>query len=134
MFKSLKRRWRSFADAEPGHRFRQRYNARRRGTHTRLSSVLTMLGGIGLILIGTVLLVVPGPGIPFVAVGVALMAQQIKWLATAADWLELRLRTVVRGLKRMWQAAPVALRVVAATVALLAGTAAGYGAYRIMFS
>lgn len=96
--------------------------------------MLIALLGLFLIFVGTFFLVVPGPGIPFVAVGVALMAQQVLWLARAADWMELKARSVVRWAKRKWRAAPVGLRVIVATIAVLIGSAAGYGAYRIMFS
>lgn len=134
MLARLKRSWRTFADAEPGDRFRQRYDARRRKSHSTLSGVLRTLGGMLLVFIGAVLMVIPGPGIPFVALGAALIAQQFKWAATAADKLELFGRRVLDQAKRLWRAAPVVLRIGAVTLALIVGTAAGYGAYRIMFS
>ncbi len=45
--------------------------------------VVIVAGSVSLA-IGVVLLIIPGPGIPFVALGVTLLASKIPWVAKAA--------------------------------------------------
>jgi hypothetical protein len=52
-----------------------------------------VLAGIGLTLVGIFFLAVPGPGIPILAVGLALIAQESEGTARALDRTELRLRS-----------------------------------------
>jgi hypothetical protein len=55
-----------------------------------------MAGGVVLCLLGIFLLVVPGPGIPLLAAGAALLAQQSRGTAELLDRTELRLRRMFR--------------------------------------
>lgn len=80
----------------PGRRFQERY----RRKHAEKGSPWKRYGfvcvGILLTLVGVFFLVVPGPGIPILAVGLALIAQES---STMARWLD---RTEVR-LRRTWK-------------------------------
>lgn len=49
-------------------------------------------GGIALTLVGLIFMAVPGPGIPVLAIGLALVAQESAALARLLDRAELRLR------------------------------------------
>jgi putative transmembrane protein PGPGW len=76
----------------PGRRFQERY----RRKHAEKGSPWKRFGfvtaGILLTLIGVFFLAVPGPGIPILAVGLALIAQESSRTARLLDRAELRLR------------------------------------------
>jgi len=44
-------------------------------------------GGFGLLLVGAALLVLPGPGIPLVAAGLALLSLEFHWARRLRDWV-----------------------------------------------
>lgn len=48
--------------------------------------------GIGLVLLGLFLLVLPGPGILTIAGGLALLATEFKWARALLDWVKTRFR------------------------------------------
>ncbi|MFZ0015038.1 MAG: PGPGW domain-containing protein [Acidimicrobiia bacterium] len=48
--------------------------------------------GIGLILLGLILLVLPGPGLLTIAGGLALLATEFTWAANILDWMKQRYR------------------------------------------
>ena len=76
----------------PGRRFQARY----RRKHAQQGSARKRCGfvgaGIVLTLVGVFFLAVPGPGIPILAVGLALIAQESVTVARWLDRTELRLR------------------------------------------
>ena len=78
--------------SQPGRRFQERY----RRMHSREGSAWKrcayVAAGIVLTLVGVFFLAVPGPGIPILAVGLALIAQESKTLARVLDRTEVRLR------------------------------------------
>lgn len=45
-----------------------------------------IIAGFGLILVGIVLLVIPGPGLLTILGGVALLASEFAWARGIADW------------------------------------------------
>ena len=76
----------------PGRRFQERY----RRKHAEKGSAWKRYGfvcaGILLTVLGVFFLAVPGPGIPILAVGLALIAQESAAMARWLDRAELRLR------------------------------------------
>jgi hypothetical protein len=48
-------------------------------------------GGVGLIVIGTFMLVLPGPGIITIIGGLALLAQDVPWAGRLRDWARAKL-------------------------------------------
>ena len=78
--------------SQPGRRFQERY----RRKHAEHGSAWKRCGfvcaGIVLTIIGVFFLAVPGPGIPILAVGLALIAQESVTMARWLDRTELRLR------------------------------------------
>jgi hypothetical protein len=88
--------WDRFVHARPGRRFRDRYRRKRKvrgGTWKRVALVCT---GIALALAGMFFMAVPGPGIPILAIGLALVAQESAAMARLLDRMEIRLR-------RLWK-------------------------------
>jgi hypothetical protein len=49
--------------------------------------VAAVVGGFGLLLVGAALLVLPGPGIPLVAAGLALLSLEFRWARRLRDGL-----------------------------------------------
>lgn len=76
----------------PGHRFQGRYHARRNPDTPSLGRALRIVSGIVLIVVGTAFLVLPGPGIPPLILGAALIAGESLTVARWLDAVELRLR------------------------------------------
>ena len=54
----------------------------------------TVVGGFGLLLVGAVLLVLPGPGIPLLAAGLALLSLEYHWARRLREWLLRRAQRV----------------------------------------
>lgn len=49
--------------------------------------------GIGLILLGLMLLVLPGPGILTIAAGLAVLSTEFTWAANILDWMKHKYRS-----------------------------------------
>jgi hypothetical protein len=129
MLKDLKKSWQVFKKAAPGERFQKLYRARKAsGGPSRI--VIPVLG-ILLLVGGVVLLVIPGPGIPLIAFGAALLAQQSLWLARQLDELEPVLRRLARRGKSFWKKAATPVKAAIVSGAALVAAAAVYGAYLV---
>jgi hypothetical protein len=86
--------------ATPGRRFQERYRRKASSERGRLARYAVILAGVALTLIGIFFLAVPGPGIPILAVGLALIAQESAVTARLLDRAELRLRRWWKRLRR----------------------------------
>lgn len=51
-----------------------------------MERVARIIGGFGLIIVGIVLLVTPGPGILTILGGIALLANEFTWARGISDW------------------------------------------------
>ncbi|HET8740085.1 MAG TPA: PGPGW domain-containing protein [Acidimicrobiia bacterium] len=49
--------------------------------------------GTGLVLLGLILLVLPGPGILTMAAGLAVLATEFEWARNLLDWMKARYRS-----------------------------------------
>ena len=78
--------------APPGRRFQERYQRRSATERGRLARCAALCAGVLLTLVGLFFLAVPGPGIPILAVGLALVAQESMAVARVLDNGELRIR------------------------------------------
>jgi len=89
--------WQELKRGRPGHRFQSRYE---RNQHARAGAVrkwsLIALGAV-LILAGIVFLPLPGPGMLIIAAGAFLMAERSRAAARALDWVEVKVRRLIRG-------------------------------------
>lgn len=86
------RSWHRFAHAAPGRRFRERYRHMQNNKGSAWKRCAFVCVGVLLALAGLFFMAVPGPGIPILAAGLALVAQESKALARFLDKAELRLR------------------------------------------
>ena len=99
MFDGLKRRLRRFMTVPSGRRFRAAYE-RHHERPNLARRILTIGAGIGLIVVGLLLLVLPGPGLLVAAVGAALLAEESLTVARALDWLDVRVTRLWRRWRR----------------------------------
>jgi putative transmembrane protein PGPGW len=83
---------RDIVHATPGRRFQQRYRRKSQTERGRMARCAAVLAGVGLTIVGLFFLAVPGPGIPILAVGLALIAQESAVTARLLDRTEIRLR------------------------------------------
>jgi hypothetical protein len=134
MLSKLRESWDEVSDAEPGCRFQAYHEKRQDEKSSKVAQVAFIVAGIGLILVGALLMVIPGPGIPVVAVGAGLIARESSHVAKALDWLELRIRAVVSWALGIWKQAGAGARAGIVVIAIAAAGAAGYGAWLVMFA
>lgn len=92
---NLRREWHELRDGRPGSRFRDAFqrihgNGRHRRRWKRVGIGLLLLG------VGFVLLFIPGPGIPMMVIGAAMLAQESPSMARLLDRLEVAARKVLR--------------------------------------
>ncbi len=90
-------------DGEPGCRFKDFAQERRSRRESKMSAgrVLSLLAGFALIVAGIGIGWLPGPGGFLAIIGLALIAQEIPWVAGVLDAIEIRIRQVIRYVKRI---------------------------------
>ncbi|HEX7914575.1 MAG TPA: hypothetical protein VF497_02365, partial [Rudaea sp.] len=71
MFDWLRAHFRAFLASRSGTRFRRQHRRRQANPHL-LRTILAVIGGVLVFLVGVVMLVTPGPGLLVMAVGAAL--------------------------------------------------------------
>ena len=62
-----------------------------------MSRVARVGSGFGLILTGTALLVLPGPGLVTIAAGLAVLSKDYEWAGQTLDWVKGRYRRHFTG-------------------------------------
>lgn len=58
-----------------------------------------LVGGAVLLLAGMVLLILPGPGLPLIIAGLALLGTQFEWARRASGWLRDRVSAALDALR-----------------------------------
>jgi hypothetical protein len=87
--------WRELKQGRPGRRFRERYERVRAGTgRSALRKWGLIAGGALIVLAGVAMLPLPGPGLPVIAAGTVLIAEESHTAASALDWLESKARNL----------------------------------------
>jgi len=135
MLRSLKRHWRELKKGRPGHRFQDRYEEKKETSRDRplIRQSLQPVAGAILLAAGIVFCVIPGPGLPLVFLGAAVLAERCLTLARLLDWIEVKLRSVLARVKAWWRKASPIARHSAIVIAATAVVGAGYGAYHVVF-
>lgn len=106
--------------ALPGRRFEQRYWRRQRSRRSRMARLAWPALGIVIVACGLFLLPAPGPGIPVVLLGLAMVAENFLWVARLLDACEPPLRGAWDAAVTRWRRCSIALRIALAfLVALL---------------
>ncbi len=102
-FATLKHYYKVLRDGRPGRRFRDYIDERRKGRSGSLTigRIVSFLIGFALIVAGLGIGWLPGPGGFLAIIGLALIAQEIPWIAAALDVIELQIRSLIRSSKRL---------------------------------
>lgn len=90
----VKHHWKDFFRDRAGERFKHRYE--RTKNYGPLRRWLTLLGGGLLVVVGLILMPLPGPGILIAAFGGAVMAGQSLRIARWLDAVEVGVRRLLR--------------------------------------
>lgn len=85
------------------------------------------------LVIGIVLMFIPGPAILFFFIAGSLIAAESRGLARALDWTEVKLRKFASWLIKRWRKLPTAGKVVATIVLFAAVAGVLFIGYRISF-
>jgi len=135
VFGSLKRQWCDLKKGRPGQRFQERYeqNKRKRADASPLRRWLQPVAGVVLFAAGIVFCIIPGPGLPLLLPGAALLAERSRAMARALDWSEVKVRNTILRTKEWWRHASLMARNAALVAAGLVIAGGGYGAWRVMF-
>ncbi len=88
MSPSLREHWRHFSARPAGRRFQMRWRANREKPAGLARKLLLMGLGSLLLLAGTAMLVLPGPGVLVMIIGAALIAQESLFAARLLDRLD----------------------------------------------
>jgi Flp pilus assembly protein TadB len=98
----LAREWEAFRRDRPGERFCNHERRLRRPDHAKLRRLALVSGPI-LVVVGVVLLFIPGPGLLFILLGLALLCGRWHWLARTLDRAEPTARTRARRWQDRWR-------------------------------
>jgi hypothetical protein len=133
MWKALKRHWRELRSSRPGRRFQKRYqrNQRAKSEQSVFRRLAQPVAGFVVLAVGVFFCLVPGPGLPIVVVGAALLAGEWLVIAGAMDWSEIRLRKIFAWARRRWIHAPLTAKCAAVVLAAATVVGAGYGGYQV---
>ena len=136
MIEKIRESWQSFKESEPGQRYKDRYRRRQQsksGEFDDLWLVVSVLGGVLIVLGGIVAVPGPGPGWLIVFLGLGLVAGEFRPIARFMDWAEIRLRRLARWAAGVWANSSPAVKALIVVAILLCAAALGYGAYRLLF-
>lgn len=126
MISTLRTDLRLLRDDEPGQRFVRRYD-RHRGS-SRAGRITRAILGFILAVAGVLMLVLPGPAIVVIPLGLAMVGGEVEFGARFLDRAELWLRRHGRTLRERWHRSrhKTLIAVIGAIVALAAIGAAGW--------
>ena len=136
MLDQAKQSWHEFKESEPGHRFQDRYERRRRSERSKfdLRKILNLVIGVALIFAGIFLIAAPGPGWLTVFLGLGFIGSEFLPVARALDWAEIKGRAIAEWAQDAWERSPLVVKVLIVVLALAIAAALAYGVYSIIFS
>lgn len=114
---NLKKYWQRLRQARPGERFQELYKQRQNTRRTLWPRLLFVGLGLLLVIIGFILMFVPGPGSVIALLGAAMLAQESRFVARLLDRAEVTLWQCLAWAKRYWASSSQVTRVLLSLVA-----------------
>lgn len=101
---TIKQDYQTLRDGQPGRRFRTYVVERRMRGSGKLSvrRIARDFIGLGFIVIGIAIGWLPGPGGFLAIIGLALIAQEVPWIADVLDASEIGVRRIIRSCKKLF--------------------------------
>jgi hypothetical protein len=130
----LKKNFREIKQGRPGHRFEDHYQHEHRA-HARGRSrgrIVRLVLGLTALLVGVILCFIPGPGLPFIFVGGALLAAESLVVARLMDRVDVRVQAVRRWGIRHWKKLPLWGRLVVGVLFVSTSITSMVVFYRLM--
>ncbi len=132
-----KENWRRFEESEPGHRFQDRYRRHqenRRDKFDPWTRTLLSIGGGILVVVGG-LIAVPGPGPSWIItfLGLGLIAGEARPVARFMNQAEVKFRALARWIVGAWRSSSTVAKASICLATLLCLTALGYVTYYLFF-
>lgn len=136
MLRRLREHWKEFRKGTPGRRFQDRYERNREERESKpwYKRALKPILGIVLFLAGIVLCVIPGPGVPLIAIAGGLLADEALWIAKGMDWIEVQLTRLVKWLIARWRQISPAAKYALILLAVVVVAGMAYGGFRVISS
>ncbi len=132
MSDSLKRQWETLKDGRPGQRFQARYEAAQKAREGRMTRIFRIIVALGAVLIGIVLIFIPGPAILFFLVAAGLMAAESLTVARLLDRIDVRTELAWKWIKLHWKKLHVVGKIVLSGLVLIGAGGCVYAAYRVL--
>jgi uncharacterized protein (TIGR02611 family) len=134
MLDHLKEDWRNFKRGKPGRRFKDRYYLSQRRNRGRFTfwRVFNIGVGSGIALGGLLMVIAPGPGWLAIFLGLGMLGGELLPVARFLDWIEVRLRKLVRWVREAWNNTPAVGKALILLAILTVVAASVYGAYHFL--
>lgn len=135
MLEKVKENWQQLKEAEPGHRFQDRYEQRQRECQGKfdLGKIINVVLGLLVTALGIFMVPAPGPGTIIMFVGLGLIGSEFLPVARCLDGAEVRIRPIVHKVKETWERISLPVKALMG-MALLAGAAlVAYSAFQFFF-
>ena len=136
MLDRLKEDWRHLKHGKSGQRFKDRYYLSQRRNRGRFTfwRVFNIGVGSGITLGGLLMVIAPGPGWLAIFLGLGMLGGELLPVARFLDWVEVRLRKLVRWIRETWNNTPVVGKAVILLAILTIVAASVYSAYYFLFT
>lgn len=137
MSNPLTKQWQTLKRGKPGERFAQRYEAGQKvkkaaGPGFKLLRVVRILIALGSVVVGVILVFIPGPAILFFLISGSLLAAESLTIARFLDWTELKLRAAFSWSTRHWRRLHLAGKIALSGLVATGAGGFAYVAYRLM--
>lgn len=130
---TLRQHFREIKHGRPGRRFQDHYcHSKAERRKQSVGRIVRLVAGIIAVVVGLILCVIPGPGIPFIFLGGAFLAAESLNVARILDWIELRGRKVWDWLVHRWDALPLWGKIPVALLVAAAGIASMWFFWQLM--
>ena len=130
---ALHRKWHLLPSGRPGERFRNRYHQHQQSKNRGLGGMILrfLLAGLALV-VGFILVFIPGPAVLFFLIAGALLASDWLPVARLLDWGEVHVRRIWARVRQIWDRLSIPARVAIVVTGALLGAATSYGFYLLL--